>query len=417
MTPGFTSVSGQASTELSDGTKLRFIEGFQNAQQVIQDFLGSSTTPITTFDLTSATTDHFATAAVTDPNDGQTDYTVLAYTDNNQVHLELLNDYGARIGSDFVVPGITSFDTLHTIFDTASDAYRVELDYTAPDPKGGTEIEGLIYDTSPTGDFTTLSGGGEYAGTPFDDTFIDASGTYTINGGGGQDNFQINQASDEVLFSLSSSNQLVVSTYNSTSLAAAALTGTTTLLGFTRINLNDESIVESTSAGGGAQLEIQGSSKFAGTVAGFALGDSIAFDSVGFASGDHAVFASNGSGGGTVAIDNSGGTAVASFNVEGNYQSSQFGMSAGTGGALVVSALPPPPTGPNDILLQNVSGQAAIWNLTGATLTSERTPWRQSGTELERRRNQRFRRRCASRYSVAEYQRLRCDLGKRTGPA
>ena len=215
LTPGFTSVSGQASTELSDGTKLRFVEGFQNAQQVIQDFLGSSTTPITTFNLSSATPDHFQIVAVTDPNDGKTDYTVLAYTDNNQVHLELLNDYGARIGSDFIVPGITSFDTLHTIFGTANDAYRVELDYTAPDPKGGTQIEGFIYDTRPTGNYVTLSGGGEYEGTPFADTFIDAAGNYTINGAGGQDNFQINQDSDEVLFSLSSSHQLAVSTYNS----------------------------------------------------------------------------------------------------------------------------------------------------------------------------------------------------------
>ena len=71
-----------------------------------------------------------AIATVTDPNDGATDYTVLAYTDNNQVHLELLNNYGDQIGSDFVVPGITSFDRLHTIFDTANNAYRVELDYT-----------------------------------------------------------------------------------------------------------------------------------------------------------------------------------------------------------------------------------------------------------------------------------------------
>ena len=36
-------------------------------------------------------------------------------------------------------------------------------------------------------------------GTPFDDTFIDAAGNYTINGGGGQDNFQINQTSNEVV--------------------------------------------------------------------------------------------------------------------------------------------------------------------------------------------------------------------------
>ena len=31
---------------------------------------------------------------------------------------------------------------------------------------------------------------------------------------------------------------------------------------------------------------------------------------------------------------------------------------------------PPPPTGSNDILFQNVSGQAAIWDVSGATLTS-----------------------------------------------
>ena len=35
-----------------------------------------------------------------------------------------------------------------------------------------------------------------------------------------------------------------------------------------------------------------------------------------------------------------------------------------------MSALPPPPTGPNAIPLQNVSGQAAIWGASGATLTS-----------------------------------------------
>ena len=120
----------------------------------------------------STTSDHSAITAVTDPNNGATDYTVLAYADNNQVHLELLNNYGQQIGSDLVVPGITSFDRLHTMFSSSDNAYRVELDYTVADPKGGTEIEGLIYDTSPTGDFVTLSGGGEYAGTPFDDIFI-----------------------------------------------------------------------------------------------------------------------------------------------------------------------------------------------------------------------------------------------------
>ena len=175
--------------------------------------------------------------------------------------------------------------------------------------KGGTQVEGLIYDTSPTGDCTrSVGGGGEHAGTPFDDTFIDGPGNYTINGGGGDlDSFQINQNSDHVLFSLISPHQLGVSTYSSTTLTSANLTGTTTLTGFTRINLNDETILESAS-GRGVRLEVQGSPNFAGTLAGFAPGDSIAFDSVGYAPGDHAVFTSNGSGGGTVAIDTSGGT-------------------------------------------------------------------------------------------------------------
>ena len=75
---------------------------------------------VKTFDLAGATSDRYAIAAVTDPNDGQTDYTVLAYTDDNQVHLELLNNYGDQIGSDFVVPGVTSFDRLHSIYGTSS---------------------------------------------------------------------------------------------------------------------------------------------------------------------------------------------------------------------------------------------------------------------------------------------------------
>ena len=267
------------------------------------------------------------------------------------MHLELLNNYGEQIGADFIVPGITSFDKLHSIFATADNDYRVELDYTVPDPSGGTQVKGFIYDTTPTGNYTTLSGGGEYIGTPFDDTFIDGPGNYTINGAGGDlDSFQINQPSDHVLFSLISPHQLGVSTYSSTTLTSANLTGTTTLTGFTRINLNDETILASAS-GRGVRLEVQGAPDFAGTLAGFAPGDSIAFDSVGYAPGDHAVFTSNGSGGGTVAIDTAGGTQVASFGVQGSYPWSQLAVSqeliAGAIGPLVVSA----PTA--DILWQN----------------------------------------------------------------
>ena len=263
----------------------------------------------------------------------------------------------------------------------------MELDYTVADPKGGTQVEGLIYDTRPTGNYVTLSGGaGEYAGTPFDDTFIDAAGNYTINGGGGDlDTFQINQNSDHVLFSLISPHQLGVSTYSSTTLTSANLTGTTTLTGFTRLYLNDETILASAS-GRGVRLEVQGSPNFAGTLASFAAGNSIVFDSVGYAPGDHAVFTSNGSGGGTVAIDTAGGSQVASFRVQGDYPWSQLAVSkqviAGAIGPLVVSA----PTA--DILWQNTStGQASIWDMSGSNLVGGGTvspnpgpSWRAVGT-------------------------------------
>jgi hypothetical protein len=169
------------------------------------------------------------------------------------------------------------------------------------------------------------------------DTYIDGLGNYTVNGGGGEDHFQINQNSNEVVFAFTPSNQLAVSTYDSTTLTAANLTGTTTLIGFNRINLNDESVRESTSVGGGVQLNLQIGSTLGGTVNGFASDDAVAFARVAYALGDHAVFTSNGAGGGTVSVENSGGTKIASFNVEGNYQSSQFGVSGGAGGALVVS--------------------------------------------------------------------------------
>jgi hypothetical protein len=373
LLPGLTSVSGEAGVDLSDGTYLRFVEGFQGSQHVIQDFVGNgSPSPVKTFDLSGSTPDDFAITSVTDPNNNETDYTVLAYTDDNQVHLELLNNYGQQIGSDFIVPGITSFDRLHTIYGSNNNAYRVELDYTVADPNGGTEVEGLIYDTSPADDYVTLSGGGEYVGTPFDDTFIDGPGNYTVNGGGGQDNFQINQDSAEVVLAFGAQHKLAV--LNSD--------GITTLIGFTNINLNDNSITQSTSAGGETQLNVDYGSTFGGTFAALAPGDAIGFDGMAYAPGDHAVFTSNGSGGGTVAIDNSGGTEVASFNVALPYPSSQFAVSSGAGGALVVSFQEPP-----DILWRNAStGGVELWNSNGSggftyeALAAVNTSWQMVGT-------------------------------------
>ncbi len=185
-TPDFTSITSMNQNNVfTDGTKLRFVEGFIGSQQVIQDFLNTgSGGAVTTFDLSSATAARWAIAAVYDSATGQYDNTVLAYTDDNQVHLELLDNTGAQIGDDFVVPGLTSFEQIHTM------GSRVEIDYAVTDPKGGEEIEGVFYDTATGGRQYTLGGGsGEYVGTPYDDTVSYAAGVYTVNGGGGDDAF------------------------------------------------------------------------------------------------------------------------------------------------------------------------------------------------------------------------------------
>jgi T5SS/PEP-CTERM-associated repeat protein len=237
LTPGFTSVSAETSVGLSDGVDLRFVEGFQNiggsSEQVIQDFLGNgSLAAVTTLDLGDTTPDDYATTTVTDPNDGQLDYTVLAYTDDNQVHLDLFNDHGIQIGSDFIVPGITSFDRIHAMYGGPDDTNRVEIDYTVSDPSGGTEVEGLIYDIKSTADFYTLSGGGEYIGTPFDDTITDGPGNYTVNGGGGSDTFVVPFSSSQVTVTENSAGDVIVNSPD----------GVTTLELFSTINLIDATI-------------------------------------------------------------------------------------------------------------------------------------------------------------------------------
>ena len=137
----------------------------------------------------SSPSDFFRTARVYDPSTGQLDYTALAYTDGSSVHLELLNESGVQIGTDFVVPGITSFDRLN-LFESPSSlshSTRIEIDYTASNPSGGTEIKGFIYDTATSALTETLSAGGLKAGTPFNDSFTWGAGVYTIDGGGGSD--------------------------------------------------------------------------------------------------------------------------------------------------------------------------------------------------------------------------------------
>ena len=140
---------------------MRVIEGVSNGQAVIESFLNATSTPQATFALTSST-DEFRAVHVYDPTTAQLDYTALAYVDAGAVHLELLNESGVQIGTDFVVPGITSFDRLKPTDGerfALAPSTRVELDYTVTDPSGGTEIKGFIYDTATSALNQTLSGG------------------------------------------------------------------------------------------------------------------------------------------------------------------------------------------------------------------------------------------------------------------
>jgi hypothetical protein len=312
----YTSISGFTANTLSSGTKLRFVEGFIGAQQVIQDFYGNGTlSPIETFDLSSTTPDHFQIASVFDPNHGSNDYSVLAYTDNNQVHLELLNDVGVQIGSDMIVPGLTSFDQIHTLTGSSINSdTRVEIDYTVTDPSGGTEVEGLIYDTASNPDYYTLGGAGNnlYNGTPFNDTLTDAPGTYTVNGGGGDDTFVVNDPANQVAISFDANNDAIVKTYSSPGFNPSTLTGTATLIGFTTIQLsNATTTISETSA--------------AGQVPSFGIGSAVDFLNVPYAAGDY-VTVSNSLGGNTVAVFNSSATQVASFIVFGPYLPQDFSL-------------------------------------------------------------------------------------------
>ena len=252
--PSFTSIFG-----ISDQSDVGFIEGMSGGQHVLDAFLSGSSTPIATFDLTGSTADHWSTASVYDPSDGKNDNTVLAYSDNNQVHLELLDASGEQIGSDFVVPGLTSFDRIHTL------GSRVEIDYTVADPNGGTEVEAYIYDTATGPENYTLSGGGEYVGTPFNDTITDAAGTYFVDGGGGVDTFVVPDSANQVVILADSKGDPIVETYSSTTLNSSTLTGTATLEGFTYVQMNGATLTySSTSSGEVATISAGGLAQFHG---------------------------------------------------------------------------------------------------------------------------------------------------------
>ncbi len=328
----YTSISGFTANTLSSGTKLRIVEGFIGSQQVIQDFFGNGTlSPVTTFNLGSTTPDHYQIAAVFDPNDGSNDYTVLAYTDNNHVHLELLNDVGVQIGSDFTVPGLTSFDQIHTLTASIVNAdTRVEIDYTVTDPSGGTEVEGLIYDTASGPYYYTLgsAGNNEYQGTPFNDTITDAPGTYTVNGGGGDDTFVVNEPANQVAISFDGSKDAIVRTYSSAAFSPSTLTGTATLIGFTTIQLNNATTTISQTANGGTLP--------------FGVGYAVDFVNVNYATGDTVTVTPTPGGPSQVGVF-SGGTEIASFSVYGDFQAQDFtlGQLTPTAGLSIIGVAAP----------------------------------------------------------------------------
>ena len=211
--PSFTSFSGVASRTVSNGNALRVYEGVSNGSDVLDVIYNNVSTPTATFALTS-TSDRFAIANVYDPANGQLDYTALAYADNSQVHLELLDATGNQIGSDFIVPGITSFDRMTTLTgsNNLSDT-RVELDYTTAG-SSGTQIQGLIYDTATSGYVYTIGSAGdnEYNGSPFNDTISWAAGQYYVDGGGGYDTFSATAlTSSQATVTENAAGQVVVS--------------------------------------------------------------------------------------------------------------------------------------------------------------------------------------------------------------
>ncbi len=276
--PNYTSFSGVYSRSLAYGNNtIRLIEGVENGQAVIQSFLNSDSTATATFNLSSAS-DHFAAASVYDPNTGAMDYTVLAYTDAGKVHLELLNETGGQIGADFVVPGISSFLRLNSMQgNTAGASTRVELDYEVADPNGGQQIEGFIFDTDPYPYTVTLSGGGLYDGSPFDDTFTWAQGTYTIGGGGGLDTFVVPLNANQVAFSIDSAGDVIVKTYADSTLTTS--TGSTTLVDFASVKMNGSTIAISQTANGeDLTISAGGLLQLAGAIP---AGDAISFNPAG----------------------------------------------------------------------------------------------------------------------------------------
>jgi hypothetical protein len=200
-------------TNAGTNTGLIFVDGIRSGTQYIDVYQASSgpnTSPVTSFALTGAAFGGMSLADVLDPTTGNSDYTAVAYYSNGLIHVELVNSSGQQIGTDFTISGASSLVGIQSFKDT-----RIVVTYSAPDASGGNYIASEVLDTATAGTtitITTPSGGyGEYAGTPFNDTFIFGPGTNVLNGGGGTDTLNATTlSSSEVNVSVNAQDNIIL---------------------------------------------------------------------------------------------------------------------------------------------------------------------------------------------------------------
>ena len=207
-----------SSTTLNTTKSLFFVDGIRSGTQYIDVYLQGTSTPVTSFALSSTSFNGMMLASVLDKTTGQTDETTIAYYDNGLIHLELVNSAGQQIGSDFTISGATSFVGLRSLGDT-----RVVVTYLVADPNGGNDTVSTTYDTATIANTVTIndtsSGGyGIYSGTPFNDTFTFGAGQNILAGGGGTDTLMATTLSSySVNLSVNAQGNVYLTDYSSDS--------------------------------------------------------------------------------------------------------------------------------------------------------------------------------------------------------
>jgi hypothetical protein len=178
----------------SDGSRLFVVEGIQlgTGNHVLQTFAVNSLniptgTPVTTMLTAGQTLGRLQHQPLSNG------LNVVGYTDNNQVHLALFDQFGNLI-SDTIVPGITNFDRLRNLGQN-----QVELIWRETVSGVENVVKAAIFDGNDGGRFVNASGSTSaqwLLGSHFDDAltggtandiFKGYAGNDTINGGLGQD--------------------------------------------------------------------------------------------------------------------------------------------------------------------------------------------------------------------------------------